>query len=324
MNQSDYIEEAANKFRVTNAKSITVPMDPGFITRPEPTDQHFSNNTVYRSIIGCLLHISRQTRPDILLAVNILSSHITNPMQRHWNAAKRVLIYLYHSKNESLRIGPVNTDGLKAYSDATWADDPETRLSRTGGVIFYNGSFLSAQSHQQKSVSLSATQAEYQALSSVLQDILYFRTILKEIGYPQSLPTPLMCDNQGALYLAVSTKNHPKIKHIAIRYHFIRDAIHTEQVQLIYVPTKNHIADIFTKPLPPQLFLKFKKELGVHSWVIEVKFKPQNTSHEDPNYPTKKVTFNIPFEQLKERNDFNLLKYAKTKTMYHSGNQQLL
>jgi hypothetical protein len=112
--------------------------------------------------------------------------------------------------------------------------------------LFYNGSFVTAQSHQQKSVSLSATQAEYQALSSAVQDILFFRTILKEMGFSEEMPTPLMCDNQGALYLAISTKNHPKIKHIAIRYHFIRDAIHTEQVQLLYVPTQNQIADIFT------------------------------------------------------------------------------
>jgi hypothetical protein len=127
---------------------------------------------------------------------------------------------------------------LKAYSDATWADDPDTRLSRTGGVIFYNGSFISAHSHQQKSIALSATQAEYQALSSAVQQILYFRSLLTEINYPETIPTPLLCDNQGALYLAVSTKNHPKIKHIAIRYHFIRDAIHTESAQLKYVPTR--------------------------------------------------------------------------------------
>jgi hypothetical protein len=165
-----------------------------------------------------------------------------------------------------LRIGPVSLDGLKAYSDATWADDPDTRLSRTGGVIFYNGSFISAHSHQQKSIALSATQAEYQALSSAVQQILYFRSILTELNYPETIPTPLLCDNQGALYLAVSTKNHPKIKHIAIRYHFIRDAIHTESAQLIYVPTQNQIADMFTKPLPPKLFYKFKHELGVQSW----------------------------------------------------------
>jgi histone deacetylase 1/2 len=305
MHQKDYITEAAIKFKVIDAKPVSVPMDPGFVTRPEPKDTPFDNNTIYRSIIGCLLHIARQTRPDILLAVNLLSSHLVHPMERHWRAAKRVLIYLYHTRHESLRIGPYNEAGLVAYSDATWADDPETRLSRTGGVIFYNGSFISAHSHQQRSISLSATQAEYQALSSSVQEILYFRTLLQEIGYKTNIPTPLMCDNQGALYLAVSTKNHPKIKHIAIRYHFIRDAIHKDEVKLIYVPTQNQIADMFTKPLPPNLFQKFKREIGIHAWEDDTKLK---------NKPAKAVSFYIPFDQTVARKDFNILQNAIERT----------
>ena len=90
----EYIEEAAIKFGITNSKPISTPMESGFVSKIDDADKPFENNTMYRSLLGCLLYISRQTRPDILLSVNILSSYITNPMLKHWRAAKRILIYL--------------------------------------------------------------------------------------------------------------------------------------------------------------------------------------------------------------------------------------
>jgi len=77
----------------------------------------------------------------------------------------------------------MNHEGIKCYSDATWADCTETRRSRSGGVLFYNGTLISAHSHTQRSVSLSSTQAEYQALTSVIQEIIYYRQLLGELGY---------------------------------------------------------------------------------------------------------------------------------------------
>ena len=56
-------------------------------------------------------------------------------------------------------------------------------------------------------------------------------------------------DNQGAINLAYNPVYHQRSKHIDIRYHFIRDEIQKGVVDLIYVPTSNNVADIFTKPL---------------------------------------------------------------------------
>jgi hypothetical protein len=125
---------------------------------------------------------------------------------------------------------------------------------------------LTAYSHPQRSVSLSSTQAEYQALASAAQEIMFFRHLLKELGFESTVATPLLCDNQGALYLAVSTKNHPKVKHISIKFHYIRQLIKSQDVNLLYVQTKEQIADIFTKPLSFTLFVKFRRSLGLHAW----------------------------------------------------------
>jgi hypothetical protein len=82
------------------------------------------------------------------------------------------------------------------------------------------------------------------------------------------LPTPLLCDNQGALFLSVSTKNHLRTKHIALRYHYIRDTIKDRFVNLLYVSTKEQLADVMTKPLGRDLFEKFRKLLGVDNYKL--------------------------------------------------------
>ena len=45
----------------------------------------------YRGIVGSLLYIAKQTRPDILVTVTQFSLFSENPGRVHWMAAKRVL-----------------------------------------------------------------------------------------------------------------------------------------------------------------------------------------------------------------------------------------
>ena len=56
---------------------------------------------------------------------------------------------------------------------------------------------------------------------------------------------------------------HTKIKHIAIKYHFLTELVQDEEVRLEYVNTKEQIADIFTKLLPKDAFLYLRGKLGV-------------------------------------------------------------
>ena len=54
-----------------------------------------------------------------------------------------------------------------------------------------------------------------------------------------------------------------KIKHIAIKYHFLRELVQDKEVKLEYVNKKEQIVDIFTKPLPKDAFLYLRGKLEV-------------------------------------------------------------
>ena len=61
-------------------------------------------------------------------------------------------------------------------------------------------------------------------------------------------PVVLFVDNKGAIDFGKNPVHHQRSKHIDIKYHFIRSKIQDSQFVLKYVPSKDNIADIFTKP----------------------------------------------------------------------------
>ena len=73
----------------------------------------------------------------------------------------------------------------------------------------------------------------------------------------------MFCDNTSAINISKNLVMHSKTKHIAIKYHFVRELVQDMEIRLEYVHTKEHIADIFTKPLPKDAFLHLRGKLGV-------------------------------------------------------------
>ena len=51
---------------------------------------------------------------------------------------------------------------------------------------------------------------------------------------------------------------HGRAKHIAIRFHFLRQHVENKEVVLKYVPSADNVADILTKPLPRAAFRKLR------------------------------------------------------------------
>jgi hypothetical protein len=74
---------------------------------------------------------------------------------------------------------------------------------------------------------------------------------------------PLLCDNESAIRMADNPVEHSCTKHIAIRYHFLRDHQQKGDIEISYINTKDQLADIFTKPLDEQTFTKLRHELNI-------------------------------------------------------------
>ncbi|KAE9164209.1 hypothetical protein PF005_g30125 [Phytophthora fragariae] len=106
-----------------------------------------------------------------------------------------------------------------------------------------------AEGEDDVTVALSSTEAEYMALSDCVKECVWMRRLLKDIGAEQVGATVIYEDNQGAMALAKNVGYQARTKHIDIRYHFIREKVVSNEVELEYVDTKNQLADFTTKGL---------------------------------------------------------------------------
>ena len=125
------------------------------------------------------------------------------------------------------------------------------------------GGAVSWSSRIQSVVALSSTEAEYIAASCATQEAYWLRELLKELGHEQKAPTQLLCDNQGALALSKNPSNHSQTKHIALRFHHIREVVAKGDIKVEYCPMEEMTADLMTKSLGRIKHKHFVQKLGM-------------------------------------------------------------
>ena len=88
--------------------------------------KHFIDNTLYRSLLGAILHLNICTRPDISFTVSVLASFCTKPRQMHWNALLDLLNYVKNTKTTCITYGKIAKASIKRleiYADADFASN---------------------------------------------------------------------------------------------------------------------------------------------------------------------------------------------------------
>lgn len=141
----------------------------------------------------------------------------------------------------------------------------EDRRSTSGYAFMINGGAVSWSAKKQEIVTLSTTESEYVGAVHASKEALWLRSLISQIFSTTLDTTTLFSDNQSAIALASDHQYHPRTKHIDIRYHFIRWIIEDGQIRLIYCPTDDMVADIFTKALPSPKVKHFASLLGLVS-----------------------------------------------------------
>jgi hypothetical protein len=99
---------------------------------------------------------------------------------------------------------------------------------------------------------------------------LWLRQILSEFGFQQQYLTNLWCDNQSVIKIAKDPVQNHHNKHIKLHMHLIRKIIHDQVIDVLFFPTEDQVADIFTKSLIEAKFSKLRSMLGVHKVFIKV------------------------------------------------------
>ena len=217
----------------------------------------------YRRLVGALQYLTF-TRPDISYFVQQVCQFMNSPRDAHLQAVKRILRYLKGTLGFGLCFYANSSPTLSCFVDVDWAGCPDTRRSTMGHCVFLGSNLISWSAKKQVTVALSSTKSEYKALTHASADLLWISFILRDIGFPTSLPCTLYSDNMGATQLAHNPVFHARTKHVELSYHFIRELVSTGFLQVFFVRSTNQLADLFTKGLSSSTFCYFRDKLMWH------------------------------------------------------------
>ena len=226
--------------------------------KEEPSTQKFP----YRNIVGSLMYAMLGTRPDLAAPVSVVSQFLEKPKDIHIELVKHILKYLAGNLDRKLVYKSSGDTVLSGYVDASYANETGHK-SRTGYAFLLGGSLISWNSQKQSVVAQSAAESEYYAAVSAANEALWIKQLLEDLGIKQE-SIILYEDNEACIALTKNPQDHKRTKHIQVKYHVIRQYVQEGLIKLVYCPTKNQLADIFTKGVSGNLLDACLTKLGFH------------------------------------------------------------
>jgi hypothetical protein len=252
LKQEEYINSVLTRFNMKDCKGAHTPMDFKLKMGALPAGKQV--NIPYRELIGCLLYLSVNTRPDISYAVSFLSQFNSNYTSTHWALAKRLLSYVKCTSKLGLRYVKASEPSLSliGYADADWAGNPTDYKSYSGYCFTLDGNLISWESKKQKLAAQSSCESEYISLTEAVKESLFLREFVNDL-----LGCGLQCvqmfnDNMSAITLAHSLSFSARNKHLGCRKQLVRDCIQEGFISLTHMSTDLMPADILTKGLGRQ------------------------------------------------------------------------
>jgi len=271
VDQSHYTKEVLETYGMAECNPAATPLLLGeSLVKGSDTDLlPPGDKKIYQVLVGSLGYLMNCSWPDMAYAVTRLTQFAAFPTKAHLTAAKHVLRYLKATQNVHLTLGgSAGVDEndhhiLSVYFDSSWADYKDDSRSTFGYVLLYGTSPLLWKSKKHKSVSLSSTDAEYLAATETTREICWVLNLFKGLQLEVALPIPLLGDNENANGLASGMTSNNRTPHIDLRQRYVTEKSAEGLIKVMWVPTIDQAADIFTKSLSRPTITHLCNKIGV-------------------------------------------------------------
>ncbi|MBW0465832.1 hypothetical protein O181_005547 [Austropuccinia psidii MF-1] len=171
-----------------------------------------------------------------------------------------VLRYLHGTSTWGITLGRVGDNSvIYSFCDSEWGSNYNSR-SFCRSCLFLHGP-IGWKTSKQEVVSLSSTEAEYRSISSCFQDLCWLLELVLDFGL--TINANLFCDNQGVLALLRNPLYQHRTRHIKLCLHWCRQILEEGTIRVFYIPSKDMIANLLTKPLPKTTHMAHCKTIGL-------------------------------------------------------------
>ncbi|TYZ57131.1 hypothetical protein PybrP1_002565 [[Pythium] brassicae (nom. inval.)] len=123
LKRKQLVAKMVARFDQQDANPVRNRMVFGQVLAPDSSHAVLESATQYCELIGTLMYFANATRPDISVALMILSQYLDTPTEMHWRAAVRVLRYLMGTDSHGLRFAADTQSIITTYCDANWGND---------------------------------------------------------------------------------------------------------------------------------------------------------------------------------------------------------
>lgn len=245
----------------------------------EPTPLSPDEIHEIQRVLGSCQYIALSIMPSIQTACGEIASEVNKATTKTQAKIDRLLRYMAAYPNPT-RVYHASEMVLTIQSDTSHDSRPGSK-DVVGGVFYLgfknnpykvNAPFATI-SKQLQWVVNSAAESEYSGLFFNGQQGYNFRETLQDLGFPQTNPTIILCDNTTAIGLATQTVKPKKAKYFDRRWNWIQEAVKRKFFNIQKIDGKVNIADFFTKILPVSRHLALVPFIETHPPQIHNKFQ---------------------------------------------------
>lgn len=260
VHQKDYIKKLLLMYGMDECNSVSTPIDVN-VKMDSYAESNKCNVKEYQELMGRLMFLSVNTRPDIAYTLSYLSQYNNDAREIHMRGLKRVLRYLRRTIDYRLCFGGKNIENrIDCETDGSW-DATIDAKSFTGILIYRNGDLIQWRSRKQCLVALSSTESELEAMVEGMKDIVWIDRLLREITGCNKTTKEMKCDSLNVVRLANVGNYKSKSKLLNRKYHFVKECMKDNDIYVTHIPDADMRADCLTKALSGPKLHKNVKEI---------------------------------------------------------------
>ncbi|MBW0522944.1 hypothetical protein O181_062659 [Austropuccinia psidii MF-1] len=261
LTQELYVNKLLHPFKMSDCQPTSTPQVPSSSLEPVSSDLDSGEVSInFQKAVGLLNYLVTCMHSDLAFSAYRLSQFLNNPGCEHELAFMHFLCYLHGTSTWGITLGRVGDNSvISAFCNLDWGSNYDSR-SFSGICLLLHGP-IGWKTSKQEVVSLSSTEAKYWSISSCFQDLCWLLELVLDFGL--RINANLFCDNQGALALLRNPPYQHRNRHIKLCLHWCRQILEEGTIRVFYIPSKDMIADLLTKPLPKTTHTSHCKTIGL-------------------------------------------------------------